>query len=86
MRYEVEWSRDALKDIRKLDKSLVTRITRAIKVFAEEGRGDVKHLVDADGVYRLRVGDWRVLFRLAHGEIHIMLIQSVLPRGDAYKR
>ncbi|MHB1627892.1 MAG: type II toxin-antitoxin system RelE family toxin [Bacilli bacterium] len=86
MRYEIEWSQGALKDIRRLDKPLIARITRAIEVFAETGRGDVKRLTNADGAYRLRVGEWRVRFRLVHREIQIMLIQAVLPRGEAYKR
>ena len=86
MRYEVEWSRDALKDIKRLDKPLVTRITSAIEVFAQTGEGDVKRLTNARGIYRLRVGDWRILFRIIDGEIQIMLIQGVLPRGEAYKR
>ena len=76
----------ALKDIRQLDKPLIARITRAIEVFAETGSGDVKRLTNADGAYRLRVGEWRVRFRLVHREIQIMLIQAVLPRGEAYKR
>ncbi|MCI0184577.1 type II toxin-antitoxin system RelE family toxin [Sulfoacidibacillus ferrooxidans] len=86
MRYEIEWSQGALKDIRRLDKPLIARITRAIEVFAETGRGDVKRLTNADGAYRLRVGEWRVRFRLVHREIQIMFIQAVLPRGEAYKR
>ena len=86
MRYEIEWSQGALKDIRRLDKPLIARITRAIEVFAETGRDDVKRLTNADGAYRLRVGEWRVRFRLVHREIQIMLIQAVLPRDEAYKR
>ena len=86
MRYEIEWSQGALKDLRRLDKPLIARITRAIEVFADTGRGDVKRLTNADGAYRLRVGEWRVRFRLVHTEIQIMLIQAVLPRGEAYKR
>ena len=86
MRHEIEWSQGAIKDIRRLEKPLMARITRAIEVFAETGRGDVKRLTNADGAYRLRVGEWRVRFRLVHREIQIMLIQAVLPRGEAYKR
>lgn len=86
MRYHVEWSRQALRDMRRLDKPLVTRITHAVATFAETGHGDVKRLTNAGGVYRLRVGDWRVRFRLVEGEIEIMLVQNVLPRGEAYKR
>lgn len=50
------------------------------------GRGDMKRLTNADGAYRLRVGEWRVLFRRVHAEMHIMLIQAGLPRGEAHKR
>jgi mRNA interferase RelE/StbE len=74
MRHEIEWSQGAIKDIRRLEKPLMARITRAIEVFAETGRGDVKHLTNADGAYRLRVGEWRVRFRLVHTDIQIMLI------------
>lgn len=49
MRYEIEWSQGAMKDIRRLDKPLIARITRAIEVFAETGRSDVKRLTNADG-------------------------------------
>ncbi len=86
MRYEIKWAQGAVKDIRRLDNPLIVRITRAIEAFAETGRGDVKRLTNADGAYRLRVGEWRVLFRLVHTDIQIMLIQAVLPRGEAYKR
>lgn len=86
MRYEIKWAQGAVKDIRRLDNPLIVRITRAIEAFAETGRGDGKRLTNADGAYRLRVGEWRVLFRLVHTDIQIMLIQAVLPRGEAYKR
>ncbi len=86
MRYTIQWSPGAIKDIRRQDKFLIVRITRAIEVFAETGRGDVKRLTNANGTYRLRVGEWRIRFRLVHTEIQIMLIQAVLPRGEAYKR
>jgi len=86
MKFKVEWSRDALKDIKKLDKPMAARITQAIQMFSETGEGDVKRLTNAGGLYRLRVGTWRVLFRIVHGEVRIMLVQGVLPRGEAYKR
>ena len=34
--------------------------------------------------YRLRVGDWRVLYELHDGEL-VLLMVDVLPRGSAYK-
>ncbi|MEO8378590.1 MAG: type II toxin-antitoxin system RelE/ParE family toxin [Acidobacteriota bacterium] len=47
------------------------------------GAGDVRRLTDVEPpVYRLRVGDWRVLFRF-HDES--ILILPVLPRDKAYR-
>lgn len=86
MSYEIQWAPGAIKDLRRLDKSLIVRITRAIEAFAETGCGDVKRLTNAEGVYRLRVGKWRVRLRLVCTDRQIILIQAVLPRGEAYKR
>jgi mRNA interferase RelE/StbE len=36
------------------------------------------------GLYRYRVGDWRVIYRLKR-EQHLVEIIAILPRGDAYK-
>ena len=67
------WSQGAIKHIRRLDKSLMIRIIRAIEEFAEMGRGDVKRLTQADGAYRLRVGQWRVRFVLFRRTILLCL-------------
>lgn len=85
MRYQVEWTRRAIRDVRRLDGALLARITYSIQMFAESGRGDIKRLQGAEERYRLRVGDWRVIFSIRDGEIHVMEILNVLPRGEAYK-
>ncbi len=36
------------------------------------------------GLYRYRIGDWRVIYRLKR-EQHLVEIIAILPRGDAYK-
>jgi len=41
-------------------------------------------MAGGSGVYRLRVGDWRVLFTLDAGG-RIMAISRVLNRRDAYR-
>ena len=44
---------------------------------------NVTKLQGRDG-YRLRVGDWRVLYELHDGEL-VLLMVDVLPRGSAYR-
>ncbi len=36
------------------------------------------------GLYRYRIGDWRIIYRLKR-EQHVVEIIAILPRGDAYK-
>ena len=44
---------------------------------------NVKKLAGRDG-YRLRVGDWRVIYEV-HGDRLVIYVLAVAPRGDAYK-
>jgi mRNA interferase RelE/StbE len=51
----------AAKDFDALPERARDAITRALTAYAVHGLGDVKRLVGRDG-FRLRVGDYRVLF------------------------
>ncbi|MGE3911370.1 MAG: type II toxin-antitoxin system RelE/ParE family toxin [Chloroflexota bacterium] len=55
----------------------------AVFQYAEQELGDIRKLAGSD-VYRLRVGDWRVLFSLHEGG-RVMLILRILNRRDAYQ-
>ena len=70
----------AAKHILLLDKSTKKRLKVAIEKLPF---GDVKKLKGYTNEYRLRVGNYRVLFSL---EDDIITIKDVLPRGEAYKR
>lgn len=85
MKYDVDWTRRALRDLRRLDKTITSRIISSVEAFAVTGHADIKKMTDASGEYRLRVGDWRVRFTKDE-EIRIISVIRVLPRGEAYKR
>jgi mRNA-degrading endonuclease RelE of RelBE toxin-antitoxin system len=56
----------------------------AVKRLCEEDYGDVRRLQGVnDETYRLRVGDWRVIF--SYQDDLTILVHRVRPRGDAYK-
>jgi len=58
------------------------RILRALTRCSETGEGDIAKLTDREGLYRLRVGKWRVFFDLdAPG---MARIHGVDNRGQAY--
>jgi mRNA interferase RelE/StbE len=85
MRHAVEWSPEARKHLKRLDGRTRGRIRKAVYRFTETGYGDVISLREPETGFRLRVGDWRVRFEYVEGADAIE-VQSVLPRGQAYKR
>ncbi len=87
MNRRVEWDPAARADIATVmrrDARTARRIYAAIRRLADENVGDVRKLVNQPGVYRLRVGDWRVLFSFADAE-RTVLVLHVLNRRDAYR-
>lgn len=85
MSWTVLWKPRAVKEREKLDVSVRQRIVEAIERYADSGLGDVKPLTGSfRGEFRLKVGKWRVRFRLEE-ETGIMRILHVLPRDKAYE-
>jgi mRNA interferase RelE/StbE len=77
----VVWSGPAEREIAALDRPIATRIYRAVGRYAETGEGDVKRLQGFEREWRLRVGSWRVRFKLDHG----VIVLHVVLRKDAYR-
>ena len=80
----VHYSRDSLKFLGKLDRKSVDRIRTAIHGLTETPpRGDVQFMQGYhDGIQRLRVGSWRVIYRY---QSESLLIIDIGNRGDIYK-
>lgn len=76
----IKYSKEAVKHINRLDKPTKNKIRQAIEKLPA---GDIKKLVGYKTDYRLRIGDYRVLFSR---ELDTIIIKDVLPRGKAYKR
>lgn len=74
------YGKRAVKYINASDKTTKKRLKEAIEKLPS---GDVKKLQGINNGYRLRVGDIRVLFTI---ENDIIYIESILPRGEVYKR
>jgi mRNA interferase RelE/StbE len=81
MTYDLRFSARALKDLRSLQASDQQRVLAAIERLRGNLRGDVKKLTAHTPEYRLRVGDFRVLFDVSGSEIQIYRIRH---RRDAY--
>lgn len=85
MNRKIEWAKRAQKRLARLDRPMQKRVLDAIDLLVEEGRGDVRRFEGSpDMDYRLRIGDWRVLF--SYLDDGTLLIHELGSRGDIYKR
>lgn len=84
-RWQVRYARQAEKDLGRLDPPVRRRVVTAIDRLAAGDASGVIRLRGVDAAYRLRVGDWRVIFRRLDAEL-VILVVRVLPRGRAYDR
>lgn len=75
---EINYSKQSVKFLSKQDKITQKRIINAINALPN---GDVKKLHGKSG-YRLRIGDYRIIFDLEGNIIYIVKIDS---RGQIYK-
>ncbi|MEO8186660.1 MAG: type II toxin-antitoxin system RelE/ParE family toxin [Burkholderiaceae bacterium] len=81
----IEFSRDAAKALIRMPRHQAMRIRRKIDELVHDPRkaAHVKKLTDYPG-YRLRVGDWRVIY-LLHEDRLIVHIVRIASRGEVYK-
>lgn len=76
MALAVHYSRRGAKDLAGLQPSLRERAIRRLDAYAETPDAphhDVIHLVGTEE-YRLRVGDWRVVFRIRGDRLEVLRI------------
>lgn len=71
-----------MKFLAKQPKPQQERLLRAIYKLPTEG--DIKTMSGYDGLYRLRVGTYRVLFTIENAILTVRVLQ-IGNRGDVYK-
>ncbi len=82
MQYKTRFKPRALKDGKRIPKQELVHIFEKIKALENNLSGDVKHLTDFYPEYRLRVGNYRVLFEIEGSQIVIYRIRH---RKDIYR-
>jgi mRNA interferase RelE/StbE len=76
----IKYSKRAIKTIKHLDAADKKRIKKGIDGMP---LGDIIKLKGHTELYRLRVGDWRIVFSYPDDET--ILIEKIAPRGEVYK-
>ena len=80
---EIRFTKESVKYVNKLDKLAKLRLQRAFdKLSVEPPQGDIKPLQGEENIYRLRIGNLRVMFTIKDD---VILVNRIAPRGGAYK-
>lgn len=80
--FKLEWKESAIKDTKKLEKNISSRIYKKVNELKNGFQlQDIKRLKGSDE-FRLRVGDYRILFSV---EGNVIIIWKVGHRRNIYK-
>jgi mRNA interferase RelE/StbE len=83
--YTITFARSARKEMQSLDSAIALRVLRRIETLVSTPRpiGVVK-LEGGSDLWRIRVGDWRVVFRIDDHE-RLVDIVAVRHRREVYR-
>jgi mRNA interferase RelE/StbE len=81
---EIVYSKSALKALSRIPVNFAKRIRSKIEQYAADPASQVSNIVKLQGRdgYRLRVGDWRVIF---DEDGNVIAILEIGPRGGIYE-
>ena len=80
----IELTNEAVRQYKRLKEPVLSRITEAIDgLEIEPPIGDIIKLTDMKNKYRMRIGDYRILYEKKLD--NLILIHRIIRRGQAYK-
>ncbi len=82
MKYTATLKKRAIKDLKFIPIADRMRVIERIEALENDLTGDVKKLTNFTPEYRMRCGDWRVLFEI---EGESIVIYRILNRKEAYQ-
>lgn len=84
-RYRIEVAPAAVRQLRKLDPHARRRVQAAVELLATEPRPPgAKKLVGGEGEWRVRTGDYRIVYEI-HDEVLRVLVLAVGHRREIYR-
>lgn len=84
--FGVELSPAAVRKLRKLDPAARRRIQAALELLAQDPRPPgAKKLVGGDGEWRVRTGDYRIVYEI-HDGVLLVLVLTLGHRREIYRQ
>ena len=87
MKYAFRWRERAVRQLRAISQPTALTILRALTPLGDDPLrqdADIKKMTGYADRYRLRVGDYRVIYEIADQEL-IILVVGVGHRREAYR-
>ncbi|MFJ1590671.1 type II toxin-antitoxin system RelE/ParE family toxin [Kitasatospora albolonga] len=87
MKYAFRFTAAAQRQLRAIDRPAAMRILAALTALGDDPYredADIKKLTGPSGLYRLRVGSYRVAYQVKDGEL-VVLVVKVGNRRDVYR-
>lgn len=83
--FKIKWRKSTKKDLRRIAASEVLKITQAVQLLAQDARplGSTK-MKGSDCAYRIRIGDYRVIYEIYDDQIIIEGVR-ISHRRDVYR-
>ncbi len=83
--YRIELRPAAARALRKLDPHIRPRIQGAISLLSQDPRPPASRLLGGRPAYRVRVGDYRIIYTVAD-DVLLVVIVTLGHRRDVYER
>ncbi len=75
MKYRIELGKKALKSLKNLPRKEILKISSRIDTLAKDPRpSDVKKIKGDKDLYRIRSGDYRILYRIIDSVLQILVV------------
>ncbi|MCK4309221.1 MAG: type II toxin-antitoxin system RelE/ParE family toxin [Candidatus Atribacteria bacterium] len=84
--YDIQWKRSAEQDLSNIDRKQISRLIKAIESLAiNPFPTQYRKLQGTNKLYRIRVGDYRVIYQVATNK-NFLTIYYVRHRREAYRK
>ncbi len=84
-RYRIEFAKPAIKQLKKLPRTVRQTIADSIEALADDPRpAESRKLVGIESLYRVPEGDYRIIYRV-EDEVLLILVVRIGHRKDVYR-
>jgi mRNA interferase RelE/StbE len=84
--YKIVIKKEAAKSLNRIPRNVAKLIQEKLEAIAANPyavHSNAKKLQGRDG-YRLRVGDWRIIYEIQNDEL-VILVLRIAPHGEVYR-